>query len=109
MKKILSISLIALMLAAGVASAESPCKHGKGKHMERMTEKLELTADQETQFREIMQAKREKMKSYHEEQRAETLSQLSTVLTDEQLAEFEEMSQRRHERKHKSKSTEDNS
>lgn len=95
MKKLIPSLVIASVLGLGAATA-SACPGGKGgPNFERISEKLELTAEQEAQFREIMEAKREKMKSYFQEQRAETLNQLSTVLTDEQLAEFEEMSERR--------------
>ncbi|CAH1205307.1 Zinc resistance-associated protein [Candidatus Nitrotoga sp. BS] len=101
MRKLIPSLLIASVLGLGAASALA-CPDGDGgSHFDRMTKKLELTTEQEAQFRGIMKAKHESMKSYHEEQRAKTLSQLSTVLTKEQLAKFEEMSERRSHHKEK--------
>jgi len=109
MKKLIPTGLIALILAISASSALA-CPGGKGERkIDRAVEKLELTTEQESQFREIMEAKKAKMKSHREAQRAETLDQLKTVLTDKQLAEFEEMSQRRHNRKHKDKPKDGNS
>lgn len=109
MNKLLSTGLIALVLAVSATSALA-CPGGKGERkIDKAVEKLELSTEQESQFREIMEAKHANMKSHRETQRAETLNQLKTVLTAEQLAEFEEMSQRRHDRKHKDKSKDGNS
>lgn len=91
MKKVIPCLLVATVLVAGSVSVSAD----HGGHMERMTEKLELTSEQEAQFREIMQTKREKKKSFFKELRADTHAQLKEVLTEEQLAEFEEMSKHR--------------
>ena len=48
-----------------------------------------------------MQTKREKKKSFFKELRADTHAQLKEVLTEEQLAEFEEMSKHQCPRKGK--------
>ena len=93
MKKAASALLLTGLLATGIASA---CPGGKGEHgLNRMVDRLELTSKQETQFREIMTTSFEQMKSYHEQQRAETLKQLGSVLSAEQLTEFEEITERR--------------
>ena len=97
MKKVISSLLVATALVAGSASVSA----GHGGHMESVIEQLGLTAEQETQFREIMQTKREKKKSFFKELRADTHAQLKEVLTDEQLAEFEEMSKHQCPRKGK--------
>lgn len=94
MKKLILSLLIAIVLGAGAASV-SAGHGGHGGHMDRVVEKLQLTTEQETQFREIMKAKREQMKSFHQMQRAKAHAQLKEILTDEQLAEFEEMSKHR--------------
>ena len=91
MNKLFTGLLIATVLGVSAATA-SACPSGR---IDQVVAKLELTTEQETKFREIMQAKRESMKSYREAQRAETLNQLKNVLTEEQLAEFEEMIERR--------------
>ncbi len=97
MNKLILGFLVAAVLGVGSASVSA----GHGGHMDRMAEKLELTSEQEAQFREIMQTKREKKKSFFKELRADTHTQLKEVLTDEQLAEFEEMSKHQCPRKAK--------
>ncbi len=97
MKKVIPCLLVATVLVAGTASVSAD----HGGHMDSMAEKLELTSEQEAQFREIMQTKREKKKSFFKELRADTHAQLEEVLTEEQLAEFEEMSKHRCPRKGK--------
>ena len=94
MNKLILSLLVAMVLGTGAASVSAG--HGEhGGHMDRAVEKLQLTTEQEAQFREIMKAKREQMKSFHQAQRATVLGQLKEILTDEQLAEFEEMSKHR--------------
>lgn len=100
MKKLIPCLLVAAVLAAGSVSVSAD-HGGHGGHMDRMAEKLELTSEQEAQFQEIMQTKREKKKSFFKELRADTHAQLKEVLTEEQLAEFEEMSKYRCPRKGK--------
>ena len=97
MKKVIPGLLAATVLVAGSVSVHAD----HGGHMDRMAEKLELTSEQEAQFQEIMQTKREKKKSFFKELRADTHAQLKEVLTEEQLAEFEEMSKYRCPRKGK--------
>ena len=101
MKKLIPTLLIISVLGLGAASVSARQGGEGGPHCDRISKKLELTTEQETQFRGIMKAKHESMKSYREEQRAKTLSQLSTVLTEEQLAKYEEMSERRFRHKEK--------
>lgn len=106
MNKLLSAGIIAGVLAVSATSALA-CPGGKGERkIDRAVEKLELTTEQESQFREIMEAKHAAMKSHRETQRAETRDQLKTVLTADQFAEFEEMLERRmkhHKEKRESK------
>ena len=91
MKKFLIPGVVALSLAAGGALA---CNKGE-KRVQRLTEKLNLTEEQAAQVQEFFSEKRETMHAHREEQRAITLNQLSTVLSEEQLAEFEEMTFRK--------------
>ncbi len=79
MKKLILSLLIAIVLGAGAASVSA----GHGGHMDRVVEKLQLTTEQEAQFREIMKARREQMKSFHQAQRAKAHAQLKEILTDE--------------------------
>ena len=97
MKKLIPSLLVATVLGVGAVATVSACPgDGKqGKRLDRAVERLELTADQEAQFREVMLDMREDMKEYFQAQRDETIAELSTFLTEDQLAEFEEMSERR--------------
>ena len=99
MNKTVASVLVATVLGFGAVSAFA-CPGDKGGRMDRVIEKLDLNAEQADQFRAVMETKRESMKSYHEAQRTETLNQLQGILTDDQLQQFEEMTERRfHHRK----------
>ena len=100
MKKLVTIIIISSLLVAGIASA---CPGGPDskveRMMERMANKLKMSSEQEAQFREIMLAHMKEVKAYHEQRRVDLASKLSEVLSVEQLAEFEEISEHRFHRK----------
>lgn len=96
MKRLLFSLLVFLPL---ISTAAFACPGGKGGHGDRMIKQLDLNAEQVVQFRGIMQAKRKKMHAFHEEQHNETLSQLNSVLTAEQMQEFQQLRERRMQRK----------
>tara|TARA_R110002074_G_scaffold19238_1_gene61478 strand:- start:453 stop:761 length:309 start_codon:yes stop_codon:yes gene_type:complete len=95
MNRLIPGLFLAAILGVGATNASACPSGGKGDRVDRVAEKLELTTEQETRFREIMQAKRANMKIYHETQRTDTLNQLSGVLTADQLAKFEKMAERK--------------
>lgn len=76
------------------------CPGGKAEgHGDRIIKKLELNDEQATQFREIMQSKRENMRAFHDQQYQDTLEKLDAVLNEEQMEEFQEMRERRMQHK----------
>jgi len=72
---------------------------GKGemfeKKLEKMTEKLSLTADQQTQIRSILESKKKEM----EDMRRRTDEQIHAVLTEEQKKKYEDMKKEWKEKK----------
>lgn len=85
---------LSLISVAAFASPGGKCGHG-----DRMIKQLDLNEEQAVQFREIMQTKRKKMRAFHEEQHNEPLNQLNSVLTAEQMEEFQQVREHRMQRK----------
>lgn|GEM_PF-3227854 len=65
------------------------------KKLEKMTEKLSLTADQQTQIRSILESKKKEM----EDMRRRTDEQIHAVLTEEQKKKYEDMKKEWKEKK----------
>ncbi|MGB0867243.1 MAG: Spy/CpxP family protein refolding chaperone, partial [Granulosicoccaceae bacterium] len=65
------------------------------KRMDRLASKLELTDEQKTQVKSIMQANREQRQKQFQQNREALQAELSSVLTDEQMEEFETMMEKR--------------
>lgn len=100
MKKLLYGLLVCIPLVSVAAFA---CPKDKGeRHADRMVEKLELTDEQADQFRDVLQNKRESMRTFREERHQEMVKQLETFLTAEQMQGFQEMRERRmqHKKRH---------
>jgi Spy/CpxP family protein refolding chaperone len=119
--KLSSLSVPALLLAAGMAWAQSgmPPPGGPGGRppggpsIEQLTRDLALSADQATQVKAILEAQRAKMEAQRQQNReasrpsreemqarrqqadAELTQQLSNVLDAEQLKKFEALRQQR--------------
>ena len=102
--------LILTLLTAGVlVTSLAYAGHGaKSKYHDHMVKELELDAEQEAKFREIMKAKHERIKAFNEAQHNELMNQLKDVLTEKQLAEFEELRKQKHHHMHKHKHREKN-
>ncbi len=105
MKKL--ILLLTLGLTAPLLFAHDGERCNKG---EKMAEKLQLNEQQSTAVSEIMQAQKDKRKAFFKQHHAEmkdkmaelhheTRSQLSNVLSEEQLATFDEMHKQRMEKR----------
>lgn len=99
-----SIETAALALAvsglfAAHATLAGPCAQGRApeafasQRIERMTERLDLTADQQGEIRAILDEQQAES-----EQRAETRARVDAVLTPEQLARIDEQRDARVER-----------
>lgn len=65
------------------------------KKIERLASKLELSDEQKTQVQTIMQANREKQQALRQQNREAFKAELSTVLSAEQMEEFETMMDKR--------------
>lgn len=93
---ILALSIPFAASAEPGTKGDSECRHGK--KMERMAKELNLTDEQKPQVEAIMKEQHEKKQAI----RKETRSRLEPILTQEQLAKFDEMKKKRKE-KHKNK------
>lgn len=104
-KKTLAVAaaLVATLAVSGVAVAGGKnCggrggHHGEmgGKHLQRLSDKLELSEDQQSQVETIMQANRERRQQQHEQNREALKTELAGVLSAEQLEQFEAMMEKR--------------
>ena len=87
----LALSLSQILQAhcgkCGVEGDHTPHAERMDKKMDHMSEKLGLTAEQQTQIEAIKNEKQEKIKALHEEAQAK----IKAVLTDEQKAKFDGM------------------
>lgn len=96
-KKIITIVLalaLPLTVAAFPGGHEGDFKGHKGDRVEQLAKKLDLSAEQKEQLKQVFeeqQAKREAL-------RQETDQRMQTVLTPEQMAKFEEIKKQRHEK-----------
>ena len=106
--KTITALIISGILAATAFAAPAFAKGGhSGAKIERIAEKLELSEAQTVSFTEIMAAQKEKRQALKEQDitrdekreqmqaiRSETLDSLQTILSEEQLAKFQEMMER---------------
>jgi protein CpxP len=124
-KLILSLMVIPLAFASTYAlSKDRDChRYGdKHKHMEYITDELDLSEEQSEQVKAILKESHEKSRAIREQMRkammpqmqaihAETRDKLATVLSEEQLEEYDEMKaewkKKREERREKYKKRHD--
>ena len=111
MNKLTAI-ILGSLLVSSMALADHPAggKH-KGKHKDRLISKLELTEEQKQPVADILKEQwkkgreirhsafeqiRPQMEALHEE----TRQRLTDVLNEEQLQKYDELSNRKHKRRH---------
>ena len=95
MNKKLMVTLIVLSFPLSVLAGQSQQGNSSPAHrVERMTQELGLSEDQQSKVEAIFNAQKEKMKAIH----AETRTSLQSVLTQEQMAKFDEMHQQARQR-----------
>ncbi|MFQ5660964.1 MAG: Spy/CpxP family protein refolding chaperone [Gammaproteobacteria bacterium] len=113
---------ITLLVTAFIFAQPAFAEHGdkgkhmdkRGHHMDRMIEELQLNGDQVDTFRQIMKEQRGKHRAVFQEMRdqmkpkmeaihEETRQRLSTVLNEQQLQRFDEMTNKMRERMEKRK------
>jgi Spy/CpxP family protein refolding chaperone len=119
-KLILPLMVISLAFASSYAlSKDRDChRHHGGKHIEYITDELDLSDEQSKQVKAILKESHEKRRAVWEEQRKiikpkmqaiqeETRDKLATVLSEEQIKEYDEMKaewkKKREERREKYK------
>lgn len=96
MKKTLLATV--MVLATGFSGALLADSHGKSgdryeKHMQYMTEKLELSSEQQGQLKGLHEKQREQRRALRETHQAE----VNAILTQEQQAKMAEMRAEKHE------------
>lgn len=89
-----SITAITIGLSGSVFAGSDKSGEYHHRHMDRLTEKLDLTPEQQEQVREIKKEQMEKHREVHEQSR----ERMNEVLNDEQRQRFEEFHKENHER-----------
>lgn len=112
LKWIIGITLLAITLNVNAQRKERSPEQIAKQRTERMTEKFDLSAEQQEEVRKINQASAEKMKEVNAEKltqeereikmkeiREENRKQISALLTEEQKAKAKEIRNERKQRK----------
>ena len=111
MKYVVTV-ILSFIIGMPMAFAERDGRwHHHERHLERLMDELELTAEQEPQVRQILEEQHGKMRSEMENMReqvkprleaigAETSERLSAVLNQEQLQTFNKMVEKKREHPH---------
>jgi hypothetical protein len=87
--------LAAALLFGPVAYAGGPgCNHGA--KMDQLTADLNLDATQTAQVQEILKASHDRMRAEHKTIHEDTLAQLRTILTEEQIQTLQSRWEERH-------------
>lgn len=92
------ILLIALTLTLTSLTMACPSENRAEMRQQRIAEKLNLTADQQIKFEEIMQAKHESLIAAKEQVNADSKAQLEQILSAEQMQMLEEKRNRHHKK-----------
>lgn len=92
--------LLLIILTLTITSIAMACPSEKRAEMrkQRVAEKLNLTAEQQQRFEEIMETKHENLMAAKQQINAESKAQLEQVLSAEQMQMLEERSHRRHKK-----------
>jgi Spy/CpxP family protein refolding chaperone len=102
MNKLLVLATALALGGIGLTAIASPYERGPygantGNRIERMSEHLNLTNEQQEKIKALFEAHKKERQAM----RAKMHSQISTVLNDEQKARFDSMKQYRQERRMK--------
>jgi Spy/CpxP family protein refolding chaperone len=119
-RRLLALALLCVVSAANAQNSPQAPSHGGGEHqLERLTTLLDLTDTQQAQVKTILEAEHakaraqfqaaqasgskpsvEQMRAAREQMRAETVQQLTPVLTATQLKKFEVLMAEHHGQGH---------
>lgn len=112
MKKLIALSICALLTATGVQAGKGPCdsdhqgRKNKGPNIEQMQQKLGLTDEQSVALEKVFneqQAKSQALRQQHCEQMQQHQEaghhSISSILTDEQMQQFDAAREARQERR----------
>lgn len=82
------LSLLLVAMVASAALAKGPDGEARKEKMwQRVVQKLDLTAEQQTQLKPVFEARTQQMKAHREARR----TQMDSILTDEQKARLEKI------------------
>ncbi|AEG02081.1 Spy/CpxP family protein refolding chaperone [Methylomonas methanica] len=96
-KKIITIALalaLPLTVAAFPGGHDGDFKGHKGDRVEHLAKKLDLSAEQKAQVKQVFDEQHAKREAL----RQEADQRMQTILTPEQMATFEELKKQRHEK-----------
>ena len=97
--KLITVAALGLALSAGAVANPADDRGTQVRHLDRLTERLDLSDAQRTEVKALMDAHHEEMKRAREAMHAE----LRALLTPEQAAKLDAMHARRDEHKRKDK------
>lgn len=92
-------TLLASLVLISITSMSVAAGQYNQNRGQRMAQELNLTADQQTQVKEIMEEQKSKAKTWRTSHQEETKAKLSQVLNDEQMAKFDAMKKQRKEKR----------
>ncbi len=95
MKNTISILFLATFAFIVTLSTSGCIHHKRGPNYERMSKKLSLSEQQNIEFQKIMSIKQNAMKEFLKQHHDSTVNELSSVLSEEQLNNYKELSSRR--------------
>ena len=107
-KRFIALALAAVIPAAVLAATDGSGSHHRGPKLERLAERLDLSADQQEKMRALFEAHKAERQAMREKMRAS----MADVLTPDQQAKMdamraerrakrEERRERRHKRSHR--------
>ena len=86
-KTFIALTLAAIIPAAAYAASYERGEHARGPHVERLAERLELSAEQQEKVRTLF----EEQQAQREAMRAQMRGKMAEVLTPDQLAKMDAM------------------
>lgn len=92
-------TLLASLVLISITSMSAVAGQYNQDRGQRMAQELNLTTEQQTQVKEIMEEQKSKAKAWRTNHQEETKGKLSQVLNDEQMAKFDAIKKQRKEKR----------